>query len=273
MDVRKLERQTLSEAIVIDGEYKTRRGNTGFVIGRGDESFVQELYDTGAADGILGELVVRIYGDGDTSLDGERQLLGLPMQKITKVEAVEDPGSPGNMINVSRIMSRAELGYARFVVVKGYSALPKCLAVRRSGLINYIIKHMLCPEPTEASLISDAVALDMSTTKGDYDLSGKSMLLVVDKVYVRDAGRKCGISEYIHNNLVDIVHTYTAVRPKLVVLNCGDFTSEHRRQGITEEEYKNRLKKHYTKCGYKVVPNNSTVSQYVMWKELKESRY
>ena len=52
-------------------------------------------------------------------------------------------------------------------------------------------------------------------------------------------------------------------RPKLAVSNCGDFSNEHVRLGISEQEYKEMLRQHYQNAGYKSL---GAVSPYVMWK-------
>lgn len=248
MQVNTLEKRTLSRRIVMDGEYRTRRNNSGFILSRGENSFVDEMQMAGASDAVLGEFILRINGDSESEYDLHRERLGLQLYPIAQ--------------NVSRVC----LAHARFVVVKGFSSLPRELAVRRAGLNNYISVYGVCSDPTESMLLSEALHLDMSTCKGEYNLDGTSMLLIVDKVFVAESARCCGISEYIHTNLADISHVFIGVRPKLVILNCGDFSNEHVRLHITESEYKNILRKHYASVGYKSLDGG--VSPYVMWKLL-----
>lgn len=242
-----LEKQTLSKRIVVNGEYKTRRETSCFTVGYNDNSFLSGLQRTGAAEAVLGELVVRIDGDSESEFDNQRSKLGLHLS-----ESVQG-------------VTRANIAYARFVVVKGYSALPAELAVRRAGLSNYVSVFGVCQDPTENALLTEALRLDVETSVGDYNLDGTSTLLLVDKVYVTEAARRCGVSEYIHSNLADIAHVFMGVRPKLVVLNCGDFSNAHNALGISEVEYKHILRKHYARVGYKSVVG---ASPFVMWKLL-----
>lgn len=247
MDTALLEKQTMSRRIVINGDYKTRRNNASFVLKHGNSSFVDELQITGAADAVLGELVLRIDGDSESDFDSQRAKLGLQLSK--PVQGI----------------TRANIAFARFIVVKGYSSLPPGVAVRRAGLLDYVNVFGICSDPTEYNLLSEALRLDIETSDTEYNLDGVSSLLLVDKVYVAEAARRCGVSEYIHTNLADIVHVFTGVRPKLVVLNCGDFSNAHATMGITELEYKHILRKHYERTGYKSVAG---VSPFVMWKLL-----
>lgn len=242
-----LEKQTMSRRIVVNGEYKTRRDNACFMVSHNESSFVDELQRTGAADAVLGEFILRIDGDSESDFDSQRRKIGLQLSK--SVEGV----------------TRANIAYARFIVVKGYSSLPPQLAVRRVGLANFISVFGICTDPTEETLLSEALRLDIETNEGDYNLDGVSMLLIVDKVYVAEAARRCGVSEYIHTNLSDIAHIFIGVRPKLVVLNCGDFSNAHTSMGISEIEYKHILRKHYARTGYKSVAGTSP---FVMWKLL-----
>ncbi len=237
----------MSRRIVVNGEYKTRRNNACFAVSHNENSFVDELQRTGAADAVLGEFILRIDGDSESEFDAQREKIGLQLSK-----------SIGGV-------TRANIAYARFIVVKGYSSLPKELAVRRAGLANFISVFQICPDPTEEALLAEALRLDIETCKGEYNLDGMSMLLVVDKVYVAEAARRCGVSEYIHSNLADIAHVFIGVRPKLVVLNCGDFSNAHSNMGITEIEYKHILRKHYERTGYKSIMGTTP---FVMWKTL-----
>lgn len=238
----------MSRRILINGEYRTRRDNVSFVISHNDNSFVDELHMTGAsADAVLGEFILRIDGESETAFDSQRRKLGLQLYK--PVDG----------------MTKANIAYARFIVVKGYTSLPKEIAVRRSGLGNFVSVFNICPDPTESLLLQEALRLDIATSEGEYNLDGVSMLLIVDKVYVAEAARRCGVSEYIHTNLADIAHVFIGVRPKLVVLNCGDFSNAHKSLGITELEYKNILRKHYENTGYQSVPG---ASPFVMYKLL-----
>ena len=248
MRIAALEKQTMSRRIVLDGEYHTRRNNSGFTLSRGDSAFVDELQMTsGVTDAVLGEFILRVNGDSETDFDAARTKLGLQVYPV------------------GQGVSRACIASARFVVVKGFAALPSQLAVRRAGLVNYVTVFGLCPDPTESMLLSEALRLDVETCKGEYNLDGKDMLLVTDKVFVAECARRCGVSEYIHTNLSDIAHVFIGVRPRIAVLNCGDFSNEHVRLGITEVEYKNILRKHYASVGYRSLGG---VSPYVMWKSL-----
>jgi len=242
-----LEKQTMSRRIVVNGEYRTRRDNACFVVSHSNNSFLDEMQRTGVADAVLGEFVLRIDGESESEFDSQRSKLGLQLS--------------GPVHGVTR----ANIAFARFIVVKGYSSLPKELAVRRAGLTNFISVFGICTDQTESMLLNEALRLDIETNEGEYNLDGVSMLLIVDKVYVAEAARRCGVSEYIHMNLADIAHVFIGVRPKLVVLNCGDFSNAHTALGISEIEYKHILRKHYESTGYKSVAG---ASPFVMWKLL-----
>jgi hypothetical protein len=243
-----LEKRTLSKVIRIDGEYRAARNAPGGVaISDGAAPFSDEVQTHGAADTVLGELIIRVNGDGDPEFDEQRRQFGLTVRSI----------APG--------ISRVCTAFARFTVVKSYDALPSGLSVRRVGLSNYTSVYGICPDPTEQALLQHAIQLDAKTCKRDYSLDGDSFLLITDKVFVAACARRCGISEYIHTNLADIAHVFIGAHPKLVVLNCGDFSNEHTRLGMSEPEYKDMLRTHYMRVGYEPVDSEPS---YVLYKLL-----
>jgi len=83
VDIALLEKQTLSRRIVINGEYRTRRNNAGFILRHGDNSFVEELQITGAADAVLGEFILRIDGDCESDFDSQRVKAGFTAFKTS----------------------------------------------------------------------------------------------------------------------------------------------------------------------------------------------
>jgi hypothetical protein len=245
MDVKTLEKNTLSRKICVEGRYRAQRGG-GFHISRG-LPLIEEIQRFGASSVVLGEFLVNVWGDGDSEFDGQRKQLGLDLVRNDE-------------------SSRARLAFARFIVVKAFDALPVDIAVRRVGLISYADTYNICDDVTERTLLEEAVRLDGESTGGKpYALDGEDVLLVTDKIFVAAPARRCGVSEYIQSNLADITHIYVGARPKLVVLNCGDFSNEHLNMGITEGEYKEILRKHYTKAGYK---SFTGMSPYMMWRLL-----
>jgi hypothetical protein len=243
-----LEKRTSSQVIRVDGEYRAARAaRGGFEISNGDDPFVDEIQRRGADNAILGELFIRVNGDGDSGFDAQRQRLGLNIRR----------SGPDT--------SRACLAFARFVSVKAYDALPPGVSVRRAGLANYASVFGLCRDSAEYDLLLRAIHLDAEHSEGGYSLAGDTPLLITSVVYVAPCARRCGISEYIHTNLADIAHVFIGARPKLVVLNCGDFTGEHARLGITETAYKDMLRTHYLRIGYEPVDDGLP---YVLWRLL-----
>lgn len=78
-------------------------------------------------------------------------------------------------------------------------------------------------------------------------------ILIVDKVYVYERYRQCGISTWIHANLRDIVYKFMGMPIGDMLLIPGDFSEEcNKKFNMSETEYVQMLKEHYNRVGYEM---------------------
>lgn len=76
-------------------------------------------------------------------------------------------------------------------------------------------------------------------------------VVIVDKVYVYDKYRQCGISSWIHQNIRGIMYQYIGVDVSDIILIPGDFSAEAGTKfGMTDEQYLDMLRNHYLSVGY-----------------------
>jgi len=93
-------------------------------------------------------------------------------------------------------------------------------------------------------LVSTAISLQEKKVVSDN-------IVIVDKVYVYDRYRSCGISRWLHTNIRDIMFEYTGLIIGDMLLIPGDFSDEAiLKFGMNNDQYINFLKKHYESIGY-----------------------
>lgn len=78
-------------------------------------------------------------------------------------------------------------------------------------------------------------------------------IVIVDKVYVYEHYRQCGVSTWIHTNLRDIMYRFMGMSIGDMLLIPGDFSDEcGNKFNMSETQYVQMLKDHYTRVGYEI---------------------
>lgn len=134
--------------------------------------------------------------------------------------------------------------------------------IERNDIKSYIIAYcdiIVVKDSSNTNVIKDSRGynydMDMLIEKAiqiQKKTSDKNNIAIVDKLFVNEQYRRCGISSWIHLNLRDILQTYIEVQIGDMMLIPGDFTNEADRMKIPEKKYVDMLKSHYNDLGYRM---------------------
>lgn len=106
----------------------------------------------------------------------------------------------------------------------------------------------------ERNIILAAYDLSEYIAKMSKQERGDIGIVIVDKVYVHKQFRRCKISSWVHSNMANLVNTFALTFPSAAILACGDFSNEANKAfGLTDEQYLELLRNHYSKEGYNEV--------------------
>lgn len=125
------------------------------------------------------------------------------------------------------------IAYSDIFIVKDSSNI--CITKDRPSNYNYDVDM----------LIDKAIEIQKKS-------NGRNHIAIVDKLFVNEQYRRCGISSWVHINLRDIIMTYMDINIGDVLLIPGDFSNEAERLSIPEKAYTDMLKKHYSELGYRM---------------------
>lgn len=74
----------------------------------------------------------------------------------------------------------------------------------------------------------------------------------IHKVYVDENFRRLGISNWIHNNIRELIESFSMINPDIITLSYGDFANEAKDKfKLDSKSYCQFLHKMYKKIGYK----------------------
>lgn len=105
-------------------------------------------------------------------------------------------------------------------------------------------------------------AYDIQKKYKEKDKTGETFNIgVVEEVYVDKSFRRCRISTWLHQNLADIVKVYGMLDLTSAILIPGDFAHECKMYGMTTQEYKDMLVKHYKSLGYVFTDDSKSIMQ------------
>lgn len=93
---------------------------------------------------------------------------------------------------------------------------------------------------------------------------GNINVAIVDRVYTYSVFRNCGVSSWIHNNLIDIIKLYGLTDVNGIVLTYGDFT----KQELKQSNYLEFLKDHYKSKGYNELNSYRKIRYHVFSKSI-----
>lgn len=237
------------DKLIVDGYMMTMYNNKGIEVGD-EESLVDALEDKERAykQG-LGKLRINMLGEC-LNTEGSEEL------RIMRKHREEE-------LNLERIKignsDRYIIAYADILILKSDYSFP--LGVSNKGkTLDDIMKAYETED--KISIITKALEVQQAVINEDngiYDCN----IAIVDRVYVNNEFRQCGISEWIHNNIFSIAKIFGMIDIAGVLLMPGDFSNESSASfGMTKQKYENMLRRHYKKVGYKDIGNN------IMYKQL-----
>lgn len=143
---------------------------------------------------------------------------------------------------------RYPIGYADILILKSENSLSDMKNVY--GDVSEYISTITKSED-EFILLKKAVDIQSKIKR---DSSSDSNIAIVDRVYIDKAFRGCKISSWIHENIFDIIKTYCMINTYAALLIPGDFSNEAESMfGVSKDEYRNMLVKHYKASGYKFI--------------------
>lgn len=146
------------------------------------------------------------------------------------------------------IVSRYCIGYANIILLKGNEYFMTEESFSKSK--NEQSMEIIGKKGDESGLLVAALRLGnhiVNTVRNEYD---DATIAVIDRIFVHRKFRHLGISTWIHDNVCDIIHTYSLCRPNATLLAYADFTNEAAYLNITQDDYLDTLHKHYVDRGY-----------------------
>lgn len=195
----------------------------------------------------IGKIRVTIYGESKFNINDDK-LLNMRWHREKEL------GLARNMVGKT---DRYAIAYADFVILKSDSTLP--INVIQNDKSNDDIGKLAKSED-EYMLLTSALQMQNEIVSKGIPIN-KSNIAIVDRVYVHQFFRHCGISSWIHDNIGDILKTYGMIDISGVILIPGDFNNEAEKVfRVSQKEYKKMLINHYKNHGYKFL------DKYVMYK-------
>lgn len=195
----------------------------------------------------VGKIRVTVYGESTFNLEDDN-LLGMRWHREQKLK-----------LSRTRVddNDRYAIAYVDLLILKSNLSLLEDFNNKEKS--NYDITKLVKSED-EIMLLSKALEMQIDIWSKS---SGKEEcnIAIVDRVYVNKHFRNCGISKWIHLNILDIIKTYGMISVSAVLLIPGDFSDEAEKVfGLSKREYRDMLIKHYKSTGYKFI------DKYIMCK-------
>lgn len=232
MDTLKLEQIGYFDRIFIDGTIKPMNIASGLTV-KNKESLTEAIEnDSENYMHDIAKLRLEILGE---SIEGT--------DKDEKEQIKEDRFENGiKMINKSGNIERYIIAYADILILKGKHVFP--FKKNDNNIEDYCVKSDVKLDNYQNYIAAVNIAREIAKREREEVLNIN--IAMIDKVYVYQAFRECGISSWIHDNLIEILKVYGMVRPHGVVLTYGDFT----KQSLITKNYIEFLKNHYKNHGY-----------------------
>ena len=166
-------------------------------------------------------------------------------------------------------LNRYLVASADILILKGDMALP--YNIKANGKTEKDIEHLASTnDMLEVMIYALELAKYITMECGcapDY-----ANVAIIDKVYVSELFRRCGISTWLHNNIADIINMYSLTFPTGLILTTGDFANESKSKfNMTNVEYNKMLVNHYKALGYKDISKlklNITETNTILYKIL-----
>ena len=260
MDVHKILKNGYFDAIKVTGALRPIYGSDGIDITYG-ETFInsannsKEAFKNGLAQ-------LRIYMIGESNDKGSSDVVR-DMQEDRERSGIK-------CIEKSNNRSRYIIAHVDLIIVKCNNAIP--LGIDENGKDEGSFHKLAKANDILELLLATIDLREHIKSKSDYTDDYIS-IVIVDKVYVQPPFRRSGISEWIHENMADMVNMFSLVWPAGILLAYGDFCNEAKSMfNMSSNKYNNMLLNHYKRLGYesvrKIALNKNTLSSNILYKTL-----
>lgn len=240
MEVNKICSLGYFDRVLVDG-YTMSMFNTRGIEIKNEETLVDSINTNiqSYAQGV-GKIRVTIYGESVFNLEDDN-LLGMRWHREQELKLSRTKVDNND---------RYAIAYVDILILKSDFSFPD--KVQNRGKSHDDIAKLARGED-EFMLLSKALDIQrtiLAESNGMADCN----IAIVDRVYVNKHFRKCGISRWIHLNILDIIKTYGVISASAVLLIPGDFSDEAEKIfGLSKKDYKDMLIKHYKNTGYKFI--------------------
>lgn len=250
MRVTEICRRGYFDSVFIEGFTMPTYDNVGIEIKDG-ESIIDSLNNVRTYGQGVCKLRINIVGestkDEDINIDKYRNSLGLIERDLGKTK-------------------RFNIGYVDILIVKD-DCVFDVNVTNRGNTEKDVVRVAKCDD--ELELMIKAIDIKKEISKENRYITDCSVA-IIDKIFINNNFRRCGIATWVHNNIRDLVKIYGMMHITAVLLIPGDFTGKANSEcNMSTEEYKKMLDIHYKALGYKYI------SRVVMCKRLvrKPTKY
>lgn len=228
------------DRVLVDG-YAMSMFNTRGIEIKNDETLVESINTNiqSYAQGV-GKIRITVYGESVFNLEDDK-LLGMRWHREQELRLARTKVDNND---------RYAIAYVDLLILKSDFSFPEMVRNRGKSLDDLA---RLAKSEDEYMLLSKALEIQRNMWAQNSDTCDCN-IAIVDKLYVNKNFRQCGISKWIHNNILDIIKTYGMVDASAVLLIPGDFSNEAEQIfGMSKREYRDMLIKHYKDVGYKFI--------------------
>ena len=228
------------DRVLVDG-YNMSMFNTRGIEIKNEDTLVDSINNNNQyyTQGV-GKIRVTIYGESTFDIDDDN-LLGMRWHREQELKLSRTKVDDND---------RYAIAYVDILIVKSDLSFPEQVT-RRGKTVEDINK--LAKTEDEVMLLSKAIDMQKSIWEESNGVADCS-IAIIDRVYVNKHFRKCGISSWIHKNILDIIRTYGMISVSAVLLIPGDFSNEAEQIfGLSKKDYRDMLVKHYKNTGYKFI--------------------
>lgn len=240
MQVRKICSLGYFDRLIVDGYMMSMYNNKGIEI-RDNETLVDALeFNKQSYNQGIGKLRINIAGE---TFNEE-----IPSEIIRMQEHREkDLGLVRTKLGT---IDRYNIGYVDILILKSDYSFPEEVT-NKGKTLDDIIKSAKGED--ELKLLTSALEIQHNIIKSNSKMTDCN-IAIVDKVYINNEFRRCGLSTWIHTNIADIAKIYGMINIEAVLLIPGDFSDEaNTRFNMSKQEYEDMLIKHYKNVGYKFI--------------------
>lgn len=228
------------DRVLVDG-YAMSMFNTRGIEIKNDETLVDSINTNiqSYAQGV-GKIRVTVHGESVFNLEDDK-LLGMRWHREQELRLSRTKVDNND---------RYAIAYVDLLILKSDFSFPEMVRNRGKSLDDLA---RLAKSEDEYMLLSKALEIQRNIWAQNNNTCDCN-IAIVDRLYVNKNFRQCGISKWVHNNILDIIKTYGMVDASAVLLIPGDFSNEAEQIfGMSKRDYRDMLIKHYKDAGYKFI--------------------